>query len=78
MKYRTSAHIGQDGTVFFTAPPDFLNSDVQITLEKQGLPTKVQEMSWEDFLKTFAGSVPDFPDVERSGPDSFEEREELP
>jgi hypothetical protein len=61
-------------------PPDFANSEVRVTVEsspadRNGVPARpVSAEEWREFVKRTAGSIPDFPEVERPGPDSYENR----
>lgn len=40
-----------------------------------GAPRPKTQEEWAAFIDSFVGSIPDFPDVERPGPDSYEKRE---
>ena len=84
------AHVGGDGKLHIPLPPTMRGKDVKYTLDVQpsdapqtnGAPTAdadqvVAQARWRAHINRFAGSMPDFPDVERPGPDSYEQRESL-
>jgi hypothetical protein len=62
-------------------PSDYFNADVDIRIGASNAngsaPAPMSREEWQEFVKRTAGSIPDFPDVERAGPEGFERRESL-
>jgi len=84
--FETTFHVGPDGKVHISVPPELTNRDVHITVEPAsngatyppGTRPPARTMTrdeWREFLDKTAGSNPDFPDVPRPGPDAFENRD---
>lgn len=84
--YETRSHIGPDGKLVLSVPREYANLDVRVlvepTTDRNGtLPagTRMPDRTftrdeWRLRLKQSAGSLPEFPDVERPGPNTFEDR----
>jgi hypothetical protein len=77
--------IGPDGT-FSVRLPELAGRDVEYTLDiadsRNGTsngsgPHTTPSEDWRKFIRETAGSMLDFPDVERPGPDSYERREDF-
>jgi len=90
---QTRSHIGPDGMLDIRLASGVINADVDVlvvvtpittngahVVASQPSPTlrpKMTREAWEEFIHQTAGSIPDFPDNERPGPDSFEKRDEF-
>jgi len=86
--FETTSRVGADGKLHLSVPGEFANKEVRVTVEPTattngvlppGTRPAVGSMTpaeWRDFVERTAGSIPDFPDVERPGPDSYEDRGE--
>jgi hypothetical protein len=80
-------HVGNDGELRIPLPPALSDRDVDYTLTVHpttqlpngGLPTDYSRQTsreeWRRAIQETAGSIPDFPDIERPGPDSYEGRD---
>jgi hypothetical protein len=78
--YETNSRVGPDGKLLVALPLELANTDVHITVEPanrtNGTPTPPKEKpkeEWRDFIMRFAGSMPDFPDIERPGPEDYDD-----
>jgi hypothetical protein len=84
------SRVGPDGKLTVSLPPSMANAEVLVSVQPIGpanghsappttpAPDKpMTQEEWRAFIDRFAGSMPDFPDVERPGPDSYEQREPL-
>jgi hypothetical protein len=80
--FEVNSQIGPDGKLLVVLPPELANTLVHVTVEatnrSNGVPAtaapKTRE-EWRKFIEATAGSMPDFPDIERPGPDSYEKRD---
>lgn len=84
----TTTHVGPHGDVVLTLPsvPELANVDVDVLVvlspvarngEHPASPAgngSAPDAAWQEHIDRFAGSLPDFPDVDRPGPDSYETR----
>jgi hypothetical protein len=72
------SRVGPDGKLTVSLPPSMANADVHVIVERaEPSPGHQDQDQWRAFLDRFAGSMPDFPDVERPGPESYEARDSL-
>jgi hypothetical protein len=84
------AHIGPDGELRIPLPQSLRGQDVSYTLDVQPLAPKRTNghpsagdsgeaadarAKWRAHIRRFAGTMPDLPDIERPGPDSYEPRD---
>ena len=86
--YETRSHIGPDGRLVLSVPREFANTDVRVVVEPERnghpafppgtrLPDRVLSANeWRDRLLKSAGSLPGLPDVERPGPNDYDNRGE--
>jgi hypothetical protein len=68
------AHIGPDGSLTIKAPAELANRDVHVRVEEVSAEAR---LAWKEFLRKTSGSIPDFPEIERVGPEGFREVEPL-
>jgi hypothetical protein len=83
--FETTSHVGPDGKLNVLLPPELANTDVRIRVEpaggvasrfateRPGRPMTDEE--WRRLITETAGSMPNFPDVERPGPDAYDKRD---
>jgi hypothetical protein len=72
--FETMAHVGPDGTLNIKAP-ELANRNVHVRVEE--VERTEARTSWKEFLRKTSGSIPDFPDIERAGPEGFRPMEPL-
>lgn len=76
--------VGTDGELRIPVPPTLRGRDVEYTLDVQpampartngaGPRKELSQEEWRQLVNETAGSMPDFPDIERPGPDTYEKR----
>lgn len=78
--FETNSRAGPDGKLHLTLPAELANIDLHITVEPakpsngEAAPRKRKtQEEWRDFIMRFAGSMPDFPDIDRPGPDDYDD-----
>jgi hypothetical protein len=84
ISYETRSRVASDGTLRVKLPAELADAEVRVTVEatSNGVPPtpltddrpRTRE-EWRAFIRETRGSIPDFPDVERPGPDDYERRE---
>jgi hypothetical protein len=74
-RFEFTTRVGPDGTLVVGLPIEFADTDVRVSITEERRPMTPEE--WRDFLDQTAGSIPDFPDVDRLGRDSYEKREPI-
>jgi hypothetical protein len=80
--FETNSRVGPDGKLLVVLPAEFANADVHVIVNPANgtngvaapRPPKTKE-EWRKFAEETAGSIPDFPDIDRPGPDSYEKRD---
>lgn len=81
----TITHIDASGAIRLDLPnvPEIANVDVDVLVvlnpvatNGSASPTSTNgsDAAWRTHTDRFAGSMPDFPDIERPGPESYETR----
>jgi hypothetical protein len=66
--YRTEVHVEADGTIRLRVP-ELAGRDVTVSVEP--LAPKMTQAEWAAFIDRMAGAFPDFPDIERPGPETY-------
>ena len=78
------SRVGPDGTLTVALPPSMANAEVHVIVSPVAPLNGTAALSarepmsdedWRRFVQSTAGSMPDFPDIERPGPDSYEKRD---
>ncbi|CAG0991552.1 hypothetical protein PHYC_02326 [Phycisphaerales bacterium] len=75
--YEMRARVGEDGKLEVVLPSELAGSEVRLVIERVSARVRRSKEQWREFVRSVAGSIPDFPDVVRPGPDSFEHRESI-
>lgn len=72
-----SARVEPDGQVHLRVPAALANSEVIVVVLSgpAGSASLSTEQGWREAVRRTAGTIPDFPDVQRPGPDAYERRE---
>jgi hypothetical protein len=75
--FETTSRVGPDGRLHVAVPPELANTEVRVRVDPAlstngALPSgtrparrQMSQDEWRAFIDEFAGSIPDFPDVER-------------
>jgi hypothetical protein len=78
--FETTFHVGPDGKVVLSVPPELANRDVRVTVEPASNGTtpasRMTREQWREFLDNVTGSIDD-PTFERPPQGEFENREPL-
>jgi hypothetical protein len=78
------SRVGPDGKLTVALPSSMANTDVHVTVgpaaptNGSATPHSRKPMSqdeWRRFIQSTAGTMPDFPDIDRPGPESYENRD---
>lgn len=79
--FETRSRVTPDAKLHVAVPAELANTDVRVTVEPVNGKTSgrapMTGEEWREFVRATAGSIPDFPDVPRPGPDDYERRESL-
>lgn len=71
--FETRSRVGKDGKLHLSVPPSLAGQDVHVIVERAE-PTnahasaarpRMTPEAWREFIRSTAGSMPEFPDVER-------------
>ncbi len=83
--FEITSRVPGDAKLTLRLPEELANAEVRVRVEttSNGSTPKPEsdgrpctEAEWLAFIEETRGSIPDFPDVERPGPDDYERRGE--
>jgi len=85
--FETRSRVGPDGKLHVSVPPELANTDVLVRVDPASAPNgalppgtrparrAMTAEEWKAFVESTAGTIPDFPGVERPGPAEYDKRD---
>ncbi len=79
--FKMTSRVSPDGKLTLDLPEALADQDVDVTVETKRTTNgaahangkALSREQWSDLIRKMTGQTPDFPDIERAGPEAYDE-----